>query len=200
MSQVLYLKALQDPSAAPCLVLLDMQQEYFAGSRLIALTDARPALENCRRALTHARERGYPIAFLRQVSRSAFFNPATGFSGWIEGFEPRGSDMIFERTLPSGYASECFARLMDDCGGHFVLAGFAGETNCLSTAIDAFHRQHPFTFLADASASHGLGSLSPADTHAAVSEILALYGSVVSTQSWITGTHKFERPGAPAWA
>src|SRR5262249_14124674 len=153
---------LQDSSVAPCLVLVDMQQEYIAGSRLMALPHASSALENCRAVLDHARSKGFPVAFIRQFSRSAYFNPATAFSGWISGFEPAGGDMVFEREGPSCYSSALFAQFMEGCGGHFALAGFAGETACLSTAIDAFHRKHKFSYLADASASHGLGDLSAA--------------------------------------
>lgn len=153
MSYVVYLKALADPSTVPCLVLIDMQREYLAELRLIAIPDAREALENCRRALEHARSKGLPIAFLRQISRSAFFNASTSLSGWIEGFEPNGADMVFERNQPSTYSNKQFAELMNDCGGNFVFGGFAGETACLSTAIDAFHRRHRFTYLFDASAS-----------------------------------------------
>jgi nicotinamidase-related amidase len=86
MNQVIYLRALSDSSVAPCLVLVDMQQEYVTGSRLMALPDATAALANCRTALDHARSRGFPVAFLRQVSRSAYFNTATAFTGWIKGF------------------------------------------------------------------------------------------------------------------
>jgi len=188
VNSVIYLKALADPSTAPCFVLIDMQQEYFAGTRLIALPNAETALANCRMALRHARSNGFPIAFLRQVSRSAFFNPATAFSGWIEGFEPNGTDMIFERDLPSGYSNKHFAELMESCGGHFVFAGFAGETTCLSTAIDAFHRRHRFAYLADASASHGIGDLSAIETHNAVAQIVEVYGEVLNTESWIGRT------------
>jgi nicotinamidase-related amidase len=185
MNQVIYLRALSDSSVAPCLVLVDMQQEYVAGSRLMALPGADAALANCRTALDHARSRGFPVAFLRQFSRSAFFNPATGFSGWIKGFEPTGADMVFERENPSCYSSKLFAQFMDGCGGHFALAGFAGETACLSTAIDAFHRKHSFSYLADASASHELGDLSAADVHNAVTGIVSVYGEIVSTHAWI---------------
>jgi nicotinamidase-related amidase len=186
MNQVIYLRALTDASVAPCLVLVDMQQEYVTGTRLLALPDANAALANCRAALDHARSRGFPVAFLRQVSRSAFFNPATAFSGWIKGFEPTGADMIFERDKPSCYSSALFAQLMEGCGGHFVLAGFAGETACLSTAIDAFHRKHCFSYLADASASHGLGELSPTEVQNAISNIIGVYGEAVDTGSWIS--------------
>jgi nicotinamidase-related amidase len=186
VNKVIYLRALTDPSVTPCLVLVDMQQEYVTGTRLMSLPDANAALINCRAALDHARSRGFPVAFLRQVSRSAFFNPATVFSGWIKGFEPTGADMIFEREKPSCYSSALFAQLMESCGGHFVLAGFAGETACLSTAIDAFHRKHYFSYLIDASASHGLGELSPADVQNAISNIIGVYGETVDTGSWIS--------------
>ncbi len=186
MNQVIYLRALYDSSVAPCLVLLDLQQEYVTGSRLMALPHADAALANCRTALDYARSRGFPVAFLRQFSRSAYFNSATRFSGWIKGFEPTGSDMVFERESPSCYSSTAFAQLMDNCGGHFALAGFAGETACLSTAIDAFHRKHRFSYLADASASHVLGELSAADVQKAVTGIVGVYGEIVTTRDWVS--------------
>jgi len=186
VNQVIYLRALSDSSVAPCLVLVDMQQEYITGARLMALPDANAALANCRAALDYARSRGFPVAFVRQVSRSAYFNPATAFSGWIKGFEPTGADMVFERDKPSCYSSAMFAQFMEGCGGHFALAGFAGETACLSTAIDAFHRKHRFSYLADASASHDLGDLSGADVQNAVANIVGVYGEVVDTRSWIS--------------
>ncbi len=171
MNQVIYLRALSDASVAPCLVVVDMQQEYVTGSRLMALPDADLALANCRAALAHARSKGLPVAFLRQFSRSAYFNRAT-----------------FDRENPSCYSSAPFAQFMDGCGGHFALAGFAGETACLSTAIDAFHRKHRFSYLADASASHQLGELSAADVQKAVAGIVGVYGEIVTTSNWISET------------
>jgi nicotinamidase-related amidase len=75
---------------------------------------------------------------------------------------------------------------MEGCGGHFALAGFAGETACLSTAIDAFHRKHRFSYLADASASHELGELSATDVQKAVTGIVGVYGEIVATRDWMS--------------
>jgi nicotinamidase-related amidase len=186
VNEVIYLRALSDASVAPCFVLVDMQQEYVTGSRLMALPHVDEALANCRAALDHARAKGFPVAFLRQFSRSAYFNRNTAFSGWIKGFEPTGADMVFDRESPSCYSSTLFAQFMDGCGGHFTLAGFAGETACLSTAIDAFHRKHRFSYLADASASHGLGELSAAEVQKAVTGIVGVYGEIVTTRSWMS--------------
>jgi nicotinamidase-related amidase len=188
MSSIVYLKALTDPSITPCLALLDLQQEYIADKRLMAMPNISGALDKCRAALHHARSMGFPIAFFRQVSRSSFFNPATAHSSWISGFEPTRDDMVFDRDQPSCYANKSFADLMESCGGNFIIAGFAGETACLSTAIDAFHRNHRFTFLVDASASHELGQLTAQTVHSAVTEIVSVYGSVSDTSDWIDAT------------
>ena len=154
----------------------------------MAMPGAKAALDKCQMALYHARSMGFPIAYFRQLTHSSYFNPATIFSGWIKGFEPTGADMIFDRNLPSCYSNKSFAELMDSCGGHFVIAGFAGETACLSTAIDAYHRKHRFTYLCDASTSHGLGNFSASVVQGAITEIIKVYGEVLSTDSWVSET------------
>jgi nicotinamidase-related amidase len=188
MNSVIPIRAFVNPAHIPTLVLVDLQQEYLASPRVLAIPETMDALENCRGALSHARAMGFPVAFVRWIGRSAFFNPATPFVRWIEGFEPVRTDMVFERDRPSCYASASFAEVMENGRGNFVIAGFAGEAACLSTAIEAFHRGHSFTYLADASASHALDEISARDVHSAVSKIVSLYGDVATTQTWIAAT------------
>ncbi|MDQ8727159.1 isochorismatase family cysteine hydrolase [Bradyrhizobium sp. LHD-71] len=188
MNKIIPLRAFTDPTQIPTLVLIDMQKEYVASSRALSLEGPEPAIENCRRALAHARLRGIPVAFVRWRGTSPFFNPATPFSGWIEGFVPTRDDAVFERSRPSCYASTPFADMMAYAGNHVVLAGFAGEAACLATAIDAFHKGQRLTFLEDASASHGLGEFDASEVHGVISRIVELYGDVCSTQSWIAST------------
>ena len=109
MSSVIDLRAYVNPSVIQTLVLVDLQQEYIASPRVLALEETKGALANCRAALAHARAMGLPIAFARWIDRGPLFNKATRFSRWIEGFEPHGVDMIFERNRPSCYASTDFA-------------------------------------------------------------------------------------------
>jgi len=185
MSEVIYLRALANPAVAPCLVLVDLQREYVTKPRLMAVPGATPALEHCRAALAHARARGLPVAHCRQVSKSSFFNRSSKFSAWIEGFEPTAAEMVFDHEQPSCYSNKQFSSIMDDCGGHFVIAGFAGETACLSTIVDAYHRGHQVTYLSDASASHDLGNLTGQAVQETVTEIIRVYGEVLDTQSWV---------------
>jgi nicotinamidase-related amidase len=188
VSSVVSLRTFANSSAVPILVLVDMQQEYLAEPRLLAISGIDRALDNCRRVLDHARRVGLPVAFVRMVSESAFFNAATPFVRWIEGFEPCRSEMVFERSSPSCYSSEPFAAMVSRSRGGIALAGFAGESACLSTLIDAFHRDHKVTYLCDASASHALDDMPARETHRAVSKISGIYGEVHETNDWIAAT------------
>ena len=188
MNKIIPLRAFTDPTHIPTLVLVDLQKEYVDNSRALSLDGATQALDNCRRALAHARQARIPVAFVRWRGISPFFNPATPFAGWIEGFVPTRDDAVFERGRPSCYASAPFAEMMAHAGNHIVLAGFAGEAACLATAIDAFHRGQRVTFLEDASASHGLGEFGAPEVHGVISRIVELYGDVCSTHSWIVST------------
>lgn len=188
MNKIIDLRAFTNSVKIPTLVLVDLQEEYLASSRALAIPDATGALENCRVALQHARSRGYPVAYSRWLGHAPYFNPATRFSRWIEGFEPSGSDIIFERSLPSCYASEHFDEVMTYGGGDFVVAGFAGEVACLATAIDAFHRGHRMTFLADASASHPIEGTPAKDVHKFVTDLITIWAGVTDTEGWVQST------------
>lgn len=106
----------------------------------------------------------------------------------IEGFEPCRDELIFERKSPSCYSREAFTALVNRSRGGIVLAGFAGESACLSTLIDAFHRNHKVTYLCDASASHALDEMPAGDVHRAVSKIPGICAEVFETDDWIEQT------------
>lgn len=185
MNVLLRNRAYTNPVAIPTLVLVDLQQEYVASPRGLAIASFRSALRNCRSALACARKIGLPVAHVRLTGSSAFFNAATPYSDWIEGFTPLGSEMIFERGRPSCYSSEQFAKVMGDGEAFFVLIGFAGESACIATMIDAFHRNHRVTYLYDASGSHALEGFDPEASHRMVGKLCDLYGTTMSTRSWL---------------
>lgn len=188
MTSVVSLRTFANSSSVPIVVIVDMQQEYLAERRLLAISGIDRALGNCRWALDHSRRVGLPVAFIRMVNEQPFSGRATPFVRWIEGFEPYRNEMVFERSAPSCYSFKPFAALVNQSRGGIVLAGFAGESACLSTLIDAFHRNHEVIFLCDASASHAFDDMSADDVHRAVSRISGLYGEVYETTDWIAST------------
>ncbi|MBB4041637.1 nicotinamidase-related amidase [Microvirga flocculans] len=184
---VIPLRSYVDSSAVPTLVLVDLQQEYVTPPRGLAMPQAEQALDKCRDALVHARAMGFPVAFVRWMGRAPFFNAAAPFSRWIEGFEPTGGDMVFERDRPSCFASKPFAEVMGSSSS-IVMAGFAGEAACLSTMVDAFHRGKQITYLTDASASHSLEELDGTEVHNVIGKLAGIYGEIQTTAEWVVST------------
>lgn len=166
----------------PLFLFVDLQREYVIDGRAHALRHHEPWSGNCLRLLDFARKRGYPIAHFRLLKREPFFNRATPFAEWIEEFRPWPHEMVFERSMPSCYANESFAALLDSLSRpHFVLAGLTCETNCLATVFDAHHRGHRALLVVDASASRGLGDRTEAQVHEVATQIAESLCDVATT-------------------
>jgi nicotinamidase-related amidase len=183
---VVNLRTYSDPGLMPVIVVVDPQLEYQAVDRALRIPDADRAIGNCRRIMAFARANGLPVALTRWRQRGKFLADVDGFGGWLKGFEPRGSDMVFEKSLPSCYSSQSFSEMMDQGGGdHAVIIGFTGALACLSTIVDGYHRGHKLTFISDASASHPLGSCTSEQTDKLVASVIGLYGPVATAEAWM---------------
>ena len=181
--------------SVPTLVLVDLHHELLGGAQTLENTISPDVIANCRTALRHARARGIPVAFTRQVAPSASMLDSPIYPRWIEGFEPKRRDMVFDRQRPSCYASAEFRDMADDIAGNYVVAGQFGELSCLSTAIDALHRDHRPMFLTDALVSCCHEDPSAGTMLRALARILSLYAEVTRTQPWIIATS--QRVGVP---
>jgi nicotinamidase-related amidase len=180
------------PEGAPLLCFLDLQLEYVAEGRALALEQHAPWMENCRRLLAFARAERMSIAHFRQLWRGTLLNRATPFAGWIDEFRPRPSEMVFERSMPSCYSADGFVSILDNIDAPcLVLAGLTGHGACLATVLDGFHRKHQVTFIHDASSTPGLGKFSAAESHSYLAELMTCYAEVVSTD------HIIERLSGP---
>lgn len=175
-------------AAIPTLVMVDLQREYVTEGRALHVPANEAAIVNCKKALSHARKIGIPVAFMRLSLKSSFFNTATDFSRWIDGVQPLGGDFVFEREKPSCYSSSAFCDVIERSGGNFVIAGFSGDGACLATVIDGFNRGHNITFLLDASASQPIADFRE-QSHKAVCGLISLYGHTVGTDEWILRTN-----------
>ena len=170
----------------PIMCFVDLQLEYVSEGRALAVDDVDPWIGNCRRLLEFAREARLPIAHFRQLRRGPFFNPATPFSGWIEEFRPRPSEMVFERSLPSCYSAPEFADVADNIDNPIlVICGLTSSGACLATVLDGFHRNHLACFATDASWSQPLGSASSRESCALTGEIIRQYADLLDTDQLI---------------
>lgn len=188
MSTIVDLRKFRDRGrAVPTLVLVDLHHELFDLFEVGASGPTR-ALDNCLTLLRHARALGFPVAFTRRIAEPPSLGAAPTYPRWINGFEPQRSEMVFDRCKPSCYASSDFAEMAEHLGGNFVVAGQAGELSCLSTAVDAFHRDQRPTFLTDALVTRGGKDLPAATMERGVAHIVSLYVDTDTSAGWMTAT------------
>ena len=186
MSTVIDLRTYVSASHSRLLVMVDLQEKNYDELARDRATDLARSLENCMSAIRHARSLGLPIAFTRQTDSSESIGRLAQ-SAWISGFEPKRSDMVFERPEPSCYANQLFANVVSQIGG-FVIAGLVAEQTCLATAIDASHRGHHVTFLSDASVSRGRHDADARAVHVVTTKAIELFADTVTTRDWLVAT------------
>jgi nicotinamidase-related amidase len=170
----------------PLLILVDPQQEYLCETRPLGLSTAPTAFENCRLLLKCARENRFPVAFVRWSQDGKVFNRNCKFSSWADGCVPNGSDMVFERSWPSCYTSREFSEMMSHGGGlNAVIAGFTGAIACLATIVEGVPKEHRYTFIHDASASHGHYDRADEEMHELATSLISVYATVTTTDGWL---------------
>lgn len=180
--------------SSPLVCFVDLQMEYVADNRRLALDEREPWMSNCRALMASARQCKLPIAHFRQLRRETEFNVATEFCGWIEEFRPSPFEMVFERPLPSCYAAERFDELLRSLDNpEFLLAGLTSAGACLSTAVEAFHRGDQCVFIEDASASQSVAEQTEIESHRVITDLMRSYCQVMTTSQalgWMRGLNR----------
>ncbi len=182
MSAVIDLRTYLGASSSRLLVMVDLQERNYEELAHERTFDLARSLENCMSAITHARNMGLPIAFTRHAERGGSIERS---AAWISGFEPKRSDMVFERQQPSCYANQLFDDVVSRAGG-FAIGGFIAEETRLATAIDASYRGHRVTFLSDASVGRRRD-----DADAQSVRVVAtreLFADIATTRHWLVAT------------
>jgi nicotinamidase-related amidase len=186
MNSVIDLRSYVSASNSRLLVMVDLQEKNYDELAKDRASDLARSMENCTLAIRHARNLGLPIAFTRPSGNPGAIERAAQ-SAWISGFEPKRSDMVFERQQPSCYANQLFDDIVSRVGG-FAIAGLVAEETCLATAIDASHRGHRVTFLSDASASRGRNATDAGAVHVVTTKAIELFADVATTRHWLVAT------------
>jgi nicotinamidase-related amidase len=196
MSSVIDLRTYVSASNSRLLVMVDLQENNHGRLAKNHAPELARSLANCAAAIRHARNLRLPIAFTRQADGPGSIERSVQ-SAWISGFEPKRSDMVFERPQPSCYTNQLFEDVVSRIGS-FTIAGLAEEA-CLATAIDASHRGHHVTFLSDASISRGRRDSDARDVHIRTTKAMELFADTFATRDWLLATssrtHKGRRYG-----
>lgn len=181
MTQIIQFEQYQQKwRAAPPLVFVDMLEDQLDAEAGFGKGEIAPMLERCRLLLGEARARHWPVAFVRPAAE-----PSSRPARWIEGFEPKRSDMVFDRSGHSCYSSEEFADAMEASGRVFVIAGFSVESTCLATLMDAQQFDQFAGLVSDATVTRPLPGNDAQESHRAVTAVAGRFGTIVTAEHWI---------------
>jgi nicotinamidase-related amidase len=184
VSEIVSFSAYCKRRPVPPLIFVELHNDQLADRSAFGDEQVAHVLRNCRMLRDTARSRGWPLGFMSPLpSRHRSYRRAQ--APWIEGFEPRRDDMVFERTDGSCYTSREFADAITDLGSEFALAGFSGEGACLATLIDAARHGHRVSFIEDASTTRPLDGFNAVESHRALVAIASRHATIVSTAFWV---------------
>lgn len=130
------------PDARVALVCLDLQRGRLADAP--SRETAERTVLACRRVLTQARARGWPVLHVHR--REASPEGARP----IAGLEPLPLEPIFYCSGPSAFSHRGFRQAARALGGPLALIGFSMGDSVLATAFAAADRDIPVEVVADA--------------------------------------------------
>lgn len=179
----------------PTLIAIDIQKEYTTPGRPFYLDGIQQSLADAKKLLDFCRtQSNWSIAHVqhfRQEDDAVIFNRHTPeFSGFVEGFEPKGNEYYFEKSIYSCYSNADFSDFMEKRKHEPIYIVGYGTTKCvLSTVIDGFHRGHRSLVVvsdatyAKAELTHGLKE---EELHKAMLAVIqSSYASVKSTNETV---------------
>jgi len=138
------------------LVIIDVQQEYFAGGRL-PLPQGPDAVKQIVRALDWARHRRLPVLHIVHESRrpnAAIFAPGSPGLAMHPDIRPEAGEPVIQKHLPGSFTGTGLQEHLEKRGvEQLVIAGFMTQMCVDTTTRQAAHLGYKVTVLSDATAA-----------------------------------------------
>lgn len=175
----------------PALLVIDVQNDYFAGG-LMPLEGMEAAAGRAAKLLETFRRRDWPRFHVQHVatrSGATFFLPGTPGVEIHESVTPADDEPIVIKHFPNSFRETMlFDELWQAGAGELVICG-AMSNMCIDAATrHAVDFGFPVTVIHDACAARALEfggrSVPAADVHAAFMAALTVYAKVVSLAQW----------------
>jgi nicotinamidase-related amidase len=169
-----------------CLLVIDMQKEYFEKGRPLRIHEGQKVLQNVKRLITFAREKNIPIIHIRHTSRDPFdqtFSENSPYVDFVDGALPKkGERVVTKHTPGSFYETELDQILIILKIKTLIICGLTSFLCCYTTSREAQARGYKVLFIKDAAAALPLGSLTAQQVHDAVCTIQSWYfAKVINT-------------------
>lgn len=175
------------------LLLIDIQNDYFAGGKM-ALEGMDAAAANAHRLLAAFRDRELPVFHVRHLSvrpGATSFLPGTPGAEIHPSVAPRPGEPVIEKNFPNGFRGTALLETLRGAGVDQLLIAGAMSHLCIdATTRAAFDHGFRCGVAEDACATRALEFagrvLSARDVHAAFMAALAVpYAKVSSTETCV---------------
>lgn len=189
-------------SPARALVVIDVQNEYFAGGRLeVESPCADRSLVNILRAIDAALLASVPVIVVRhEAPAGAPLFQAHAPGGQLHpDIEHRRHDLSIVKHTPSAFCETGLAEWLDRHGiDTLAVTGYMTQNCIAATIFDAMQRGFAVEFLADAAAAlayaNKAGSASAQEIHQIFSVVFqSNFAAVVTTEEWLAALGTGER-------
>lgn len=177
------------------LVLVDIQNDYFAGGNM-ELVSMDAAAEMASVVLESFREQKKPIYHVQHLSTrqgATFFIPGTEGVKTHASVAPKDGESLIQKNFPNGFRDTALLEtLRGDAVERLVICGAMSHMCIDATIRAAFDLGFSCTVISDACATRDLqfeGKTVPAkDVHAAFMAALAVpYASIVTARKLVSG-------------
>lgn len=182
------------PAPRRALVVIDVQNEYFAGGGLpIEYPPIEETLPNVTRAMDAAHAAGIPVVVVQHhAPKGAPLFQADSHNGQLHPeIARRPRDLLVTKSFPSVFTGTGFGEWIAEQGVDMLtVVGYMTHNCDASTIFEAMHRGLAVEFLADASGAlpyaNGAGRASAEEIHRVFSVVFhSNFAAVAKTGAWI---------------
>lgn len=171
------------------LLVIDVQNEYFAPEGLWPLPDAEAALVNIRRLIEGARAHGVPVVHITHESldpHGPVFKPGSRNVEIRDGITVRQGERRIVKHFPGAFTQTPLEAYLRQAGVDTVIvAGFMTHMCCDTTTRQAKERFFSVLFAADATATRDLklnGAVVPhKQVHETTLAVMTSFATVLAT-------------------
>jgi nicotinamidase-related amidase len=172
-----------------CLVLVDLQNDYFPGGKMV-LVGIEEAAANAQRLLKRFRERKLPVIHVQHVSArpgATFFLPGTAGAAIHQAAAPLTDEVVIVKNYPNSFRETSLLEALKQAGSKSLIICGAMTHMCIdATARAAFDLGFACTVSHDACATRDLTfreeTVNAAQVHNAfLAALSGTYADVIST-------------------
>jgi len=176
-----------------CLMLIDLQNDYFKGGRM-ELVDMEKAAANSKLLLEKFRKLNWSIIHIQHISArpgATFFLPETDGAAIHEMVAPRANEPVVVKNFPNSFRETELTEILKKAQtGNLIICGAMSHMCVDATTRAAFDLGFNCTVAEDACATRSLSfkgkTINASDVHASFMAALSVpYAKIVTTNELV---------------